>query len=270
MGEPNFHTYSENTWDTVDHKVAEAEFFLARLFNSSGFDFNCYFSAYLSASRTVTLAIQHFNHVPGLKDWYEQHRSRLKTDVLSRTFLELRNKHVHGGMYPISGAIYYQNKSVKFLRDKESGLTIDDLSTAAREHFLTLLEIAYDAYVALGLHIDPQQHYTREHYVAIGGGIENAELEIFGWVCDHLIEEGFDEDDRWHELRGNLDECQINHLFYAYLGKTTPAPKLPDYLEEIEPSVADRGWNHVPAGYTSADEYWIENPSRKPESPSNQ
>ena len=265
MGEPNFRLYSENTWDTVDHKVAEAEFFLARLFMSSGFAFNCYFSAYLSASRTVTLAIQRFSHIPGLVGWYERHRSRLKTDALAKTFMELRNEHVHGGKYPVSGTQSGHGRSVKFLRDKESGVTIDDLATTAREHFLSLLEIVYDAYVVLGVHIDPQQHYMREHFATTGRGIDEAELEVFGWVCSHLIEEGFTEDDRWDELRGHLDECQINHLFYSYLGRSTPSPQLPDYLEEIESTAEDRGWDHVPAGYTTVDEYWAEYPTRRPE-----
>lgn len=263
MGEPSFSLYSENTWDTVDHKVAEAEFFLARLFMSDGFEFNCHFSAYLSASRTVTLAIQRFVHVPGFVGWYEQHRDRLKTHALAKTFMELRNDHVHGGMYPVSGTRYGQDRPIKFLRDKKSGITIDDLAVAARQHFIALLEIVYDAYVVLGTYIDPQQNYTREHFASRGGGIDDAELEVFGWVCSHLIDEGFEEDDRWHELRGHVDECQINYLFHSYLGKTTPKPKLPDYLEEIEPTAQDRGWNHIPAGYTTMEEYWVDHPSRR-------
>lgn len=64
-----------------------------------------------------------------------------------------------------------------------------------------------------------------------------------------LVEEGWSEADRWHDLRGHVDYCKINHLFYVYLGRTTPKPLLSDYLEEIEPSAEDNGWIHAPAGY---------------------
>ncbi len=32
----------------------------------------------------------------------------------------------------------------------------------------------------------------------MGSDLEQAESGIHGWVCTSLIEEGFDEDDRWH------------------------------------------------------------------------
>src|SRR6185436_12464454 len=35
---------------------------------------------------------------------------------------------------------------------------------------------------------------------------------------------------RWEALRRHADGCQISHIFYKYLGKTTPAPeRLPPY-----------------------------------------
>lgn len=89
----------------------------------------------------------------------------------------------------------------------------------------------------------------------MGRSIDDAEVEVWGWVMKEYLEDGWADDDRWDELRGHVDECQINHLFHAYLGKVTPKPRLPDYLEEIEPSPEDRGWIHVPAGYSSGAEY---------------
>lgn len=115
--QPSFLQISENTFDTVDHKVAEVEFFLRRMFRSNCFEFNCYFSAYLSAARTVTLALQRFYHIEGMEAWYEERRETLKKNQLARTFMLLRNDHVHGGMYPVSGSWHRQGKSVRFLRD---------------------------------------------------------------------------------------------------------------------------------------------------------
>lgn len=267
MTQPAFRIYTDNNFDTVDHKIAEAEFFLQHLFSSNSFEFNCYFSAYLSASRTVTLALQRFVHIPGFESWYESHRDRLRSDELAKKFLSLRNDHVHGGKYPVSGGIHHLGRSTYFLRPPSGrGLSIDNIAVAARDNFISLLEIVYDCYVVFGSWIDPQQHYTRENFSKMGKGIDNAEVEIWGWICTHLMEEGCGEDDRWHELRGHVDECHINHLFYSYLGKPTPQPPLPDYLEEIEPSPEDRGWIHVPAGYSSLDDYIQEKNGLRPSS----
>lgn len=240
---------SENTFDTADHKIAEVEFFLRRLFHSDSFEFNCYFSAYLSSARTVTLALQRFYHIDGMEAWYEQRREILKKDPLARTFKLLRDDHLHGGMYPVSGSWHHNGKSVRFLKNGVGGESIDDIAESAKNYFALLLELVYDCYVGFGVHIDPQQYYSSEHFTSIGRCIDDAELEVHGWVMTTLVEEGWSEADRWHELRGHVDYCRINHLFYAYLGKTTPKPLLPDYLEEIEPSAEDNGWTHVLAGH---------------------
>ena len=253
-----FKIYSDNTFDTVDHKVAEAEFFLQKMSGEGdGFTFNCYLSAYLSASRTTTLALQRFRHIPGFSSWYAPHRDRLKADRLAKLFLNLRNDHVHGGKYPVSGSRQHMGRSTFFLVGPLSGdrSGLDDLVAAALDHFISLLSVIHDCYVKLGAHIDPQQHYTREHFSTIGRSIDDAELEVFGWICCDLIEEGYSEDDRWHELRSRVDECHINHLFYSYLGNSTPQPALPDYLEEIEYTPEERGWNHIPAGYESLESF---------------
>lgn len=248
---PSFSQRSEHTFDVVDHKVAEAEFFLRKLFESScGFDFNCFLSAYLGAARTITLALQRFGHIPGFDDWYRPHRAKLKSDPVSRMFLDLRNDHVHGGMYPVSGSSRKAGRATFFLRAKDGNSEIGDLAIAAREHFLGLLAVIYDCYVQLGPFIDPQQHYTAENFARSGRGIDDAEVEIWGWVCTSAIEEGWSDDERWHELRGHVDECHINHLFYSYLGKPTPQPAIPDYLEEIEPTPEEKGWVHAAARHS--------------------
>jgi hypothetical protein len=84
------------------------------------------------------------------------------------------------------------------------------------EHFISLLSVVHDCYVALGVHIDPQQYFTAENFAKLGRGIADAEVEAWGWVC--LSPDGEEwnddeEDDRWYELRSHVDECQINYLF---------------------------------------------------------
>lgn len=249
------------TFETVDEKIAEAEFFLQRMCASDAFgkEFKWYFSAFLAATRTSTLALQQFRHLPGFDAWYAPHKQRLAANVLAKHFLQMRNEHIHGGDYPVGGSssgpmgqpqkFYFPRKSAR----EAHPLGEQDIVSAARDYFLLLLEIVHDCYVVLGVHIDPQQYYTRQHYP--GGDIDAAETEVYGWVSKTLIEEGFNKAGRWHELRSHVGECVINHLFYSYLGKVTPQPKMPPEYYDIEPSPEDRGWIHVPAGFDSLDAY---------------
>lgn len=250
------------TFDTVDHKIAEAEFFLKKMSEVSFdfFEFNCYFSAFLSATRSSTLALQQFKHIPGFNDWYEHHRSELSSNELAISFLKIRNEHVHGGQYPVSSAsinegktLYYLDKKY-FMSDKE--LSNKDVFQLSMDYFLILLNIVYDCYVILGIHIDPQQYFTKEHFASIGRTIDQAECEVFGWICSSLIEEGYTEDDRWDCLRDKVEKCTINHLFYSYIGKTTPEANVPDYFHDFEDTPEDKGWTHIPAGFGSIEDYW--------------
>jgi hypothetical protein len=275
----------DNTWDTVDGKLAEAEFFLRMMAHEAAdtFEFGCHLSAYLSAARTATLAMQHFEHVPGCTDWYQTQQAKLKSNALAKFMLEARNEHVHGGPYPIaSGEFKNGQRAYRFakLKAKQKPPSTDIL-TACRDHFVTLLEIALDAYTHLGVHIDPQQHFTKEHFETLGRTIDDAEVELWGWVRGPIDDgpdeeeglkeeeglekdEGAEDDGRWHELRGHVGECQINHLFYSYLGKTTPPPKEPEHYADFAFTPDDKGWVVVPAGFSSRAEYWKRYPARKP------
>jgi hypothetical protein len=249
----------EHTFDTVDEKVAEAEFFLGKMaeIQLDMFGFKCYLSAYLSASRTTTLALQHFKHVPGFEEWYAGQQQRLKADPLAKFILDARNAHVHGGPYPLSGGRFSQGEAQYFFARVPDARyqPAEDVVSCCRQHFVTLLEVVYDCYCELGVHIDPQQYYTKEHFASNGRSIDDAETEVWGWVRTSLIEEGFDEDARWHELRSRVSECKINHLFYSYLGKPTPQPLLPDEYLDFEYGPEDKGWIHTPAGFKSMEEY---------------
>ncbi len=176
---------------------------------------------------------------------------------LAKFFLDARNDHVHGGPYPISGGSFYQGEALYYFRQSTEACykPDEDVVSICRTHFVSLLEIVYDCYVALGVHIDPQQHYTKQHFSAQGRTIDDAEIEVWGWVCTSLIEDGFDEDDRWHELRSRVGECTINKLFFSYLGKPTPQPKEPEHFCDFEYTPEDRGWVYIPVGFESVEDY---------------
>ena len=249
-----------HTFDTVDQKIAETEFFLRKMASVyiDPFEFNCYLSAYLSASRTTTLSLQQFKeNIPGFEEWYIPHQERLKNNRLAKFFLSVRNSHVHGGPYPVSGGSFHQGKAhYRFSKTRETyKYTPDDVVSACRSYLIILLEIIYDCYVKLGIYIDPQQYYTKEHFATQNRTIDDAEIEVMGWICTSLIDDGFDEDDRWHELRSHVGECEINHLFYSYLGKSTPQPLEPEHYQDFEYTPEEKGWIHIPAGFESIEAY---------------
>ena len=80
--------------DLIERKVAEADFFLDAM-QDSGFNifgFYCYFSAFLSASRSITFTLQAvMSGTPGFDEWYEVARQPLKEDSRARFFVQLRN-----------------------------------------------------------------------------------------------------------------------------------------------------------------------------------
>ena len=80
--------------DLIEWKVAEADFFLNAM-QDSGFNifgFYCYFSAFLSASRSITFTLQAvMSDTPGFDEWYETARQPLKEDSRARFFVQLRN-----------------------------------------------------------------------------------------------------------------------------------------------------------------------------------
>lgn len=250
-----------HSFDTVDEKVAEVEFFLGKMIDAGceWFEFRCYLSAFLSASRSVTLALQRFNTIPGFAAWYSGHQERLKTDPLAKHMLKLRNNHVHGGPCPVSGGMMVKGEVTHFFsEDPLNDLSSpNDVVSRCRDHFIGLLEIVYDCYVVLGVHIDPQQYYTKEHFSSLGKSIEQAEAEIWGWTMGSLESEGYDVDDRWQALRSRVEECKINHLFNGYLGKVTPQPVIPERLQETDFTHQDRGWVYIPPGFDSFDD-WLE------------
>src|SRR4051794_32192708 len=94
-----------SSFGVVEDKLREADFFLSQLRNSPliGFEANCFFSAFVSAARSVTFAMQaSLTGVPGFKEWYQGQQTRLKTDRLAPLFVEIRNEVIHTGVNPLN------------------------------------------------------------------------------------------------------------------------------------------------------------------------
>jgi len=242
------------SFDLVDFKMMEADFFLKKLRQEAvdpttvGF----YFSAYTAAARSVTFCLQAvLNDLEGFKEWYEKRQIELSNNLVSKFFIEARNMAQKVGVVPINRGVskgimdgklqmefYFArgHPDFKSLPDTEVGFT-------CAEYLKCLLKIIYDCYVDFGVEIDPHQHYTKTNFARMGKTIDDADEELMG-IRGWTFVEGWPEGYRWQAHRDQLPGCRIDHLFYEYLGMEVPKPpRLPkdpdDYNEAdwIPPSI---------------------------------
>jgi len=198
------------------------------------FEMQCYLSAFVSASRTVTFSLQAvLKNVTGFDEWYGPHQEMLKSDELARFFQEFRriNQHIGENLAMAGTCSPDQQPQHWFMPTPDiPEVPTDDVFTACREYFLRALDLIYDCYVEFGPEIDEQQRYTAEYFSSIGKKIEDAEEELGfprGWTD---IGDPNSLEYRWQLIRDQSTGCEINDVFLKYLGKTTPIPdRLPSY-----------------------------------------
>lgn len=228
----------ERSFSLVDHKIAEADFFLNKI-PECGLDFfgvRCYVSAFASSARSVTFALQSvLSDVDGFKAWYEERQTQLRKDPVARFFHEFRrvNQHignnlVDGGSFGLNSPILYWFTSTPEIPNVPQ----DDAETACSKYMRTVVSLVYDCYIDFGSHIDAHQRYTEEYFRSIGKTIEDAEEEL-GFPCGWTnIGDPEALPYRWQMLRESVTGCEINHIFEKYLGKVTPMPELlPPYVD---------------------------------------
>jgi hypothetical protein len=220
----------------VDHKVAEADFFLSKMEDADFYEVRWYFSAFASAARSITFTVQgSIGDLPGFSEWYGPWRNRLAGDRLAAFFLDARNDAIHLGDNPIRGGSWGQSLEGEAVHrywfqrgspiEPESKDRKDyppeDVHTACRAFLTTLVELVYDAYVAFAPHVDAQMHYTSDHFATLGRTIGDAEEELFG-VRGWTSAPGLSEETRWRLIRRQITGCEIPELFEEYLGRPLP------------------------------------------------
>lgn len=229
----------------VEEKLREAEFFLDQLRRTSRLSFEAkfFFSAFVSAARSVTLAIQaSLRGVPGFEQWYEGARTRLKTDPLAPFFVEIRNEVVHTGINrldqvtldhlreDLAQGLYGQGRShVLVLPDPNlpDATVLVDALQACTAYFSSLVSTVYDCYCQFKTFVDPRWYFTEDNFAAMNRNLVDAVVEL-----------GFPPEwaacappgpSAWKVLRSQQPACQINDLFNSYLGRFISDP------DETEP-----------------------------------
>lgn len=227
------------SFSLVDHKVAEAAFFLGKI-PDCGYDFfgvQCYVSAFASSTRSITFALQSvLSGLDVFAEWYEMRRQELRGDPLARFFHEFRRVNQHIGenlVNNISGGPGEPTRYWFTPTDDVPHVPNDDVHTSCKKYMVTITSLVYDCYIEFGPHIDGHQRYTEDYFWSIGKTITDAEEEIGfprGWTD---IGDSHAEAYRWQAIRDNVIGCEINHIFDEYLGKTTPIPeRLPPYAPD--------------------------------------
>jgi len=226
------------SFSLVDHKVAEAEFFLEHL-RGCGFNifaFRCFCSGFVSSARSITFSLQAvLADASGFPDWYSRHQGRLRSDPTARFFHEFRTVNQHIGDNLVGGGVFGRDIGHRYLftpTQEIPNVPDGDAVEACSVYFTALLEIVYDCYLSFGPIIDAKQRYTAEHFQSLGMSIEDAEEELGyprGWTD---IGDPRATPYRWQVLRDQQAGCEIDHIFEKYLGRVTPRPgRLPPYGE---------------------------------------
>ena len=87
---------------SVENKIKESDFFLRCLEVTKGPEIIYYLSAYLSAARSITFAMQvAMKGIADFEEWYKLQQQKLKEDPIALYLLEVRNYILHEGEYPI-------------------------------------------------------------------------------------------------------------------------------------------------------------------------
>lgn len=212
----------------VEDKVAEADFFLEKMaacginLLEAGF----YFSAFASAARSVTFALQaSLTGVDGFSEWYEPRQRALSKDPLARFFVDARNFSQKVGLNPVVGGSMVSTLSGPghiLLNFGPPGYHKElpatprmDVISACRHYVASLVQLLRECHARFGPIIDPYLYYTAEAFGARGLGIEDAEEELFGirgWTSAPDIPES----ERWRLLRESVPGSSLPEIFEKY------------------------------------------------------
>jgi len=206
-------------FDCVDNKLKEADFFLEKFVSVSPeiLESQFYFSAFVTAARSVTFALQHvMAGVEGFADWYRVRSQRLRDNSLCRYFVFVRNQVQKEGSSPVT--MWDTDGSAFFLHwweDPAVAPPDEAVAEASRQYMIVLANLVYEVYRDFGHFVDPSVVYSEAGAAKRGLGIEDLEEEtigVRGWTSGLPLEE------RFRLLRRQQPLPDIDEIFIKYVG----------------------------------------------------
>jgi hypothetical protein len=213
----------------VDEKLAEADFFLDKLNSSlrNPFEARCYFSAFVSAARSVTFVLQAVmrSQVDDFDEWYAVKQVKLGQDSLARFFHHTRNDILHEGLNPRNAGsmrvVDGQSVVELYFRSTTFGVPLKnaplhDVVTSCTQYLTSLVALIRECYDYFGSKIDPHQYLTEENFRRLSLTIEDAEEQIIG-IRGWTAAPGVSLEARWQMLRDSTPGSEIAWIFKKYL-----------------------------------------------------
>lgn len=185
------------SFELVEDKLFEADFFLMELAASGSnvFRARCCLSAFVSAARSVTFAMQaSLADLPGFRQWYEDQQNYLREAATARFFVQARNDSQKLGLYHINAGAARRGTDGNlehkhyFLDDfhRYPDCPKEDIQTASRQYLTLLVQVVYACFEHFGPQIDPAQYYTLDNLRALRLSIEDVEESLGfprGWTA---------------------------------------------------------------------------------------
>jgi len=213
---------------TVQDKVKESDFFLDKFKESiasfSIIDANYYFSAFVSAARSITFALQAcMSKYPGFGEWYPERQKRLAESLLAKLFVKIRNHSQKVGNIPLSYSGFSSGGKRECLArfyptEDFPSLPEGDVVSVATNYLIVVLEIIHEFYSDFAPYVNPDVVFTKEGLNKLGWTIDDLEESLGlprGWTG--IPDWGDDKDDvRLHLLRREAALEEMSHYFEKY------------------------------------------------------
>ncbi|HEY5085906.1 MAG TPA: hypothetical protein VII66_00980 [Gemmatimonadaceae bacterium] len=215
--------------DLIDFKVFEADFFLEKL-RAVETDFlaaRFYFSAYVSAARSITFALQAvLRDVPGFDEWYMGEQAKLRANRIARFFVEVRNESQKLGLTPLNrGTSQWRpdgKQEVKYYFaggfEGDGALVPEvDVVEACSANMTLLVQLIYDAYDQFNI-LSPVSFFSVDNLIDTNLSIEEVE-EALGFPRGWTAGGDLPVAERLDLLRQAVPDTAIDRVFLRYLGK---------------------------------------------------
>ncbi len=186
------------TFDNVDLKLAEADFLLEKLEGTRGnvIEAGFYFSAFVSAARSVTFALQTvMAKAEGFTDWYAERQRELSVNLVAKYFVNRRNEATKTGERAIFSAERVPTEDggtdweyffwPPMSDDRAADHELVPVIRTVRQYMESLTELIAGCYEGFGPVIDPDRYYTEENLARLGITIEDVEESLGfpgGWT----------------------------------------------------------------------------------------